>query len=92
MPECPQCGDRFEDEHGHGLCFGCKIRTVGWGRVPQGPSKYALEAEAVADARAAGIEPERPDPNYTDRRDKPRKLERPKVVEEMYQRGLASQL
>lgn len=59
MIACSQCNELFIDEHNHGLCFGCKVKGVTFGSVRQGPSVWALEKQAVADARAAGIEPER---------------------------------
>lgn len=57
--KCPECAAPFVDEHGHGLCFGCKVKGITFGSVRQGPSIWALEKKAVEDARASGIEPER---------------------------------
>jgi hypothetical protein len=83
MDQC-ECGKKYLDEHGHGLCFGCKVQGVSFGKVPQGPSKYFQEKQEIETAAAKGIEVERVDPNMPDIRDKPKqKLKRPKKVEEM---------
>ena len=63
MIPCPYCDEMFEDEHGHGLCFACKIQGITWGSVRQGPSVYALEKETVEAAKASGRKIERAHPN-----------------------------
>ena len=77
MSVCPTCKDPFNDEHGHGLCFGCKIKGIRFGSVRQGPSVWALEKQAVEAARADGIEPERYEPvSATKKAERDRKAER----------------
>ena len=66
--KCPNCSEPYVDEHGHGLCFGCKVKGLTFASVRQGPSVWALEKQAVEDARAVGIEPERYDGPPKDRR------------------------
>ncbi len=56
MSTC-SCGKKFDDEHGHGVCFGCKIQGITFASVDTGPSKMFREKQEVADILATGAEP-----------------------------------
>lgn len=50
-----ECGDSYEDEHGHGLCFGCKISTLRWKKVPESTSHVGKEIVELAEKQGRGI-------------------------------------
>jgi len=62
------CGMVFEDLHGHGLCFGCKIQTLRFDKVAYVAEGMA-EKDIVAAAAASGREIERASDRDRDRRD-----------------------
>ena len=66
------CGNEFNDEHSHGICFGCKIQGLTFTSVNTGPSKYFLEKQETQQIIAAGHEPiRRSEVGYDDKRDQP---------------------
>ena len=67
---CSDCGDPFFDEHGHGVCFACKVGTVSLGSVPNmhDVSFAEQERQAVANAAAIGVEIERATDSGSDKR------------------------
>ena len=73
---CQECSEAFLDENDHGVCFGCKVKTLRFKSVDTGPSKQAMEKQAVQDARDMGIEPERYEPNPNGRKERKAKTDR----------------
>lgn len=72
---CSECRVDFDDEHGHGICFGCKIQGLNFGPTPDPnePSRFAIENDWVANARQQGHNIERVTDSGTDKRLKKKK-------------------
>lgn len=63
-----ECGLVFEDFHGHGLCFGCKIQTLRFDTVSHASDGMA-ENDIVAANAASGRKIVRASDSDSDKRD-----------------------
>jgi len=80
-----QCGKDFLDEHGHGLCFGCKIQGISFGKVdPNRMSPQAAEKSEIAKIRAKGLEPVRVTGSEVDKRDARKDYEVPRHLKKYF--------